>query len=94
MPLGNFMPVAATCTCPCGFHHRDGGAVVGGQGAGEVAARDGRVEVEPEVAHVGAADVVDRHVVAVERGHRRQVGVHDQRVVLHAQHGALMHRRR
>ena len=51
-----------------------------------------RVEVEPEVADVGAAAGVDHHVVAVERGDAAEVGVHDQSVVLEAQHPAIEHR--
>jgi hypothetical protein len=51
------------------------------------------VEVEAEVADVGAALPVDDHVVAVEGGHAGQVGVVDQPAArLEAQQLAVGHR--
>mgnify|MGYP003349271073 CR=1 FL=1 len=50
------------------------------------------VEVEPEVADVGAAGRIDDHVVAVERRERREVREGDERTVPDPQHAPVPHR--
>ena len=62
---------------------------------GGAALFDEAVEVESEVAHIGATVGADDHVVAVEGGHGGEVGVVDEGPVrLEAEHGARLCGRR
>ena len=68
VPFGNIRPSAAACTEPSGSTRASVAPACAASTSASVAADLGRVEVEAEVADVGAADGVDDHVVAVERG--------------------------
>ena len=77
VPLGNDRSSAAAVTVPSRSTMASvAGAVIGT----ESPVLSARVQVEPEVADVGAALGVDHHVVAVERGEVAQLGVHHQSV--------------
>ena len=86
------MSDAATCTEPSGSTRASFAVTWSASTDSTPRARELAVEVEAEVADVGAAEGVDDHVVAVERGDARQVGVLDEARRLEAQEPLVEHR--